>query len=107
MDLSKQFDLFRQIFTNNGYTYNNINIKIMNPTQMLIRAGESDLSLIFDEKNGLPFVNYTHEVKIGKRVIARPNLTRKLIGVSFYKDRVVFLIEKFPDFTLMYSEIGV
>ena len=74
---------------------------------MIIRAGESDLSLIFDDKAGLPLVNYTHEVKVGRKVIMKPNITRKLIGVSFYKDKVVFLIEKFPDFTLMYDEIGV
>lgn len=107
MNLSKQFDLIRQIFTNNGYTYNNINVKIMNPTKMIIRAGESDLSFVFDDKAGLPLINYSHEIKVGIKVIAKPNITRKLIGVSFYSDKVVFLIEKFPDFTLTYSEIGV
>jgi hypothetical protein len=107
MDLSEQFSIIQKIFTENGFTSGDVNVVLSNPSLCVLKAGESSMSLVFDEKSGLPSVTYSREIKIRNRVIAKPKVTRNLIGLIFYSDRVTVLIEKFPDFTLMYDEIGV
>lgn len=99
---NKIFDFLQQLFTNNGYQNNGLTIKLQNPTTFLIKAEESNISIVF-ENNSFPLI--TFKKKINKYF--SPSLSRQLIGITFSPNDVTFLIKNFPDLTLQYEEIGV
>ena len=100
MDSKEAFNIVQNIFTDNGYTIGENNVKIPNKAKIVLSATSSNIRMDFEKP--YPVVSISKTFKFKGRVVFKPSLSRSLTALSFTSSTITLELDNSPDFTIDY-----
>jgi hypothetical protein len=100
MDSKQIFDMILNVFSNNGLTIGENNIRVKNKAKWSMVAGGESFRFVFDSP--YPIVTASKSFKVWGKTVFKPSFSRSLTALHFTSNTVTVELDNSPDFTFDY-----